>query len=387
MGVSTKGSKVSVSSSILSWAVERASDPEAIYEKFPKLAEWLEDQSRPTLRQLEAFSKATSTPLGYFFLADPPQIQLPIPFFRTIADGTVREPSADLLETVQTMERRQSWMRDFLIDQGYSGLEFVRSTRASDDLLDVAEDIREALNLQEQWATSFSTWTKALENLRVKAEEAGILVVVSGIVGNNTHRKLRPTEFRGFVLVDEYAPLVFINGSDGKAAQMFTFAHELAHLWFGSSAAFDLRELQPSKDKTELACNKVAAEFLVPTAELTQIWPSVSQEAERFQSIARHFKVSELVAARRTLDLGLIEPGEYHDFYQTYLQQEHRISTGQEGGNFYATKNVQLGHSFALAVVSAAREGKLLYRDAYKLTGLYGSTFEKFSQYLLGGSS
>jgi Zn-dependent peptidase ImmA (M78 family) len=387
MAVSTRGSKVSVSSSILSWAVERASDPDAIYEKFPKLTEWLEDQSRPTLRQLEAFSKATSTPLGYFFLADPPQIQLPIPFFRTIADGTGPEPSADLLETVQTMERRQSWMRDFLIDQGYPGLEFVRSARASDDLLDVAKDIRETLNLQEQWATSFSTWTKALENLRVKAEEAGILVVVSGIVGNNTHRKLRPSEFRGFVLVDEYAPLVFINGSDGKAAQMFTFAHELAHLWLGSSAAFDLRELQPSNDKTELACNKVAAEFLVPTAELTEIWQSVSQEAERFQSIARHFKVSELVAARRTLDLGLIEPGEYHDFYQTYLQQEHRVSTGQEGGNFYATKNVQLGHSFALAVVSAAREGKLLYRDAYKLTGLYGSTFEKFSQYLLGGSS
>ncbi len=55
---------------------------------------------------------------------------------------------------------------------------------------------------------------------------------------------------------------MFINNSDGKAAQMFTISHELAHIWTGHSAGFDFRELLPANDPVELLCDKVAAEFL-----------------------------------------------------------------------------------------------------------------------------
>jgi Zn-dependent peptidase ImmA (M78 family) len=216
-------------------------------------------------------------------------------------------------------------------------------------------------------------------------EDAGILVVLSSIVGNNTRRKLDLTEFRGFVLIDEYAPLVFVNRSDGRAAQMFTLAHELAHIWIGSSAAFDLRELQPAKEETEIACNKVAAEFLVPTVELRQIWPSLRQEPEPFQAVARRFKVSELVAARRALDLELITKDEFIDFYRSYQERERHIAKSQEGGNFYATQSLRLSRRFAETVVHAVREGTLLYRDAYRLTGLYGRTFERYAKLLSRG--
>ncbi|MBI4266631.1 MAG: ImmA/IrrE family metallo-endopeptidase [Acidobacteria bacterium] len=116
------------------------------------------------------------------------------------------------------------------------------------------------------------TWTAALQTLRDALDAAGVIVVTNGIVGNNTHRKLDPQEFRGFVLVDEYAPLVFVNGADAKAAQMFTLAHECAHLWYGQSAACDLREPQPANDRVEIACNVVAAEFLVAEVELRAQW-------------------------------------------------------------------------------------------------------------------
>src|SRR5207249_4073494 len=83
-------------------ALERSGKSEVVArQKFPKLAEWLQGRSQPTLHQLEALAKATSTPLGYFFLPKPPEERLPIPYFRTRADEPLRRPSPNLLETVQ----------------------------------------------------------------------------------------------------------------------------------------------------------------------------------------------------------------------------------------------------------------------------------------------
>jgi Zn-dependent peptidase ImmA (M78 family) len=375
-------SRVAVSRPVLRWALQRSRrDAAALRKKVPKLPDWLEGKSQPTLRQLEDFARATSTPLGYLFLAEPPEERLPIPHFRTRRDTHLERPSPDLLETVQAMERRQQWMREYLIEEGQQPLAFVGSAKRDDEPPSVAREMRRVLALENGWAAEQRTWTQALAELREKMEAAWILVAVNGIVGNNTHRKLDPEEFRGFVLADQYAPLVFVNGADAKAAQMFTLAHELAHLWLGSSAAFDLRELQPADDETERACNRIAAEFLVPEREFQEFWPAVRQEPERFQAIARRFKVSELVAARRAQDLRLIGGAEFHDFYQRYLTNERRKdSKKSSGGDFYATQNVRLGRRFASAVVRAAREGRLLYRDAYQLTGLAGRAFERYAE-------
>lgn len=380
--------RISVSEPVLRWAMERSSQRASLERKFPRLPEWLNGNSEPTLHQLQELARATSTPLGYFFLPEPPEELLSIPYFRTLGSERQRQPSPDLLEIVQVMERRQSWMREHLIEQGHGTLAFVRSAQLTIEPERLAQEMRQTLGLVKGWAADQPRWTDALRKLQSKIEEAGILVAVSGIVGNNTHRKLDPTEFRGFVLVDEYAPLVFVNGADGKAAQMFTLAHELAHIWFGSSAAFDLGELQPADDETELASNRVAAEFLVPASQLREFWDSVSQEPERFQVIARHFKVSELVVTRRAMDLGLITKSEFRAFYREYQEKERRAAAqGQEGGNFYATQNLRIGRRFAEIVVLAAREGKLLYRDAYQLTGLYGKTFEQYAHYLINGAT
>jgi Zn-dependent peptidase ImmA (M78 family) len=247
--------------------------------------------------------------------------------------------------------------------------------------------MRVALGLKADWASGHRRWTDALLALCETIDEAGILVVVNGVVGNNTHRKLDPHEFRGFVLVDEFAPLVFVNGADGKAAQMFTLAHELAHVFFGSSAAFDLRRLMPAEDATEQACNQVAAEFLVPERLMRQVWPSVPDDPSRFQEMARRFKVSELVVARRALDLGLIGRDDFFAFYDSYQTAERRAASQQpQGGDFYANQTLRIGRRFARTVVRAAREDRLLYSEAYRLTGLYGKTFDAYAESLgIGG--
>lgn len=382
-------SRVEVSEQVLRWALNRSNlSEDVLASKFPRIYEWISGITRPTLRQLEKLAQATRTPLGYFFLYEPPEEILPIPHFRTLDDGTLSQPSPDLIETIHTMQRRQAWMRESLIEKGQKPLPFVESIRMGEDPVEIAMTMRRALGFEENWAALCRNWTEALRVLRETLGEAGILVVVNGLVGNNTHRKLSPDEFRGFVLVDEYAPLLFVNGGDSKAAQMFTLAHELAHVFLGSSAAFDLRRMQPAYDPMEQACNHIAAEFLVPEVELRRTWHSVKNDPEPLQAVAYQFKVSRLVAARRVLDLSLISKDQFFEFYDSYLHDERR-EANEKGkfGNFYANQNLRVGRRFAADVANAAMEGRLLYTEAYELTGLYGETFHRYVDRLsIGGA-
>lgn len=375
---------VNVNPELIRWAIERSGrSVDALARHFPRIAEWESGEAQPTMRQLENLAKKTWTPLGYFFLPEPPEEKLPVPDFRTARDEPVRRPSPDLIDTLHTMQRRQAWMRDYLIEMGHERLAFIGAAKPGDNVETVAKRIRRELGVLDGWAGEIGSWTEALKVLREAAEAAGILVVINGVVGNDTHRKLDPAEFRGFVLADDYAPLVFINGADARSAQMFTLAHELVHLWLGEGGIFDLPDLQSAGDKREVFCNRVAAEFLVPAADLRPFWAQARRRPEPFQEIARKFKVSPIVAARRALDLELISRQAFFDFYNAYQADERRqASRVKGGGDFYNNQNVRLGKHFARAVMLAAKEGRLLYREAYSLTGLQGATFDKYAKEL-----
>jgi Zn-dependent peptidase ImmA (M78 family)/transcriptional regulator with XRE-family HTH domain len=376
--------RVDVKPELLRWARERARMPiEDLLRRFPKLREWEAHEAKPTFRQLEAYADATNSPFGYLFLPEPPEEPLPIPDFRTLGDKPLRRPSPNLLDTIFDMQRRQDWLREERIEEGQAPLPFVGSATADAAPARIAVAMRRTLGLAGGWADLHGTWSDGLRGLKDRAELAGVVVVINGVVGNNTRRKLDPEEFRGFVLPDEYAPFVFVNGADGKAAQMFTLAHELAHLWIGQAGVFDLRGMEPTPDPRERFCNAVAAEFLIPEDELRRTWREIGSAAQPFGALARRFKVSELVAARRALDTRLIDRDDFFRFYNAYQEDERRQAARQAtGGNFYATQNSRVGRVFAEAVVRAVREGRLLYRDAFQLTGLRGATFDRYVETL-----
>ncbi len=376
--------RVQVCPPILQWARERSGQTvEQLSKAFPKYLHWEEGKAGPTIKQLERLAKKTCTPLGFFFLDSPPDDRLPIQDFRTMGESSVQRPSPDLLETIEIMQRRQDWFHDYLVDEGADPLPFVSSTSTSDDHNAVARGIRKSLDCEEGWASKEATWTDALQHLRERIEDCGVMVVINGVVGNNVHRRLSVEEFRGFALCDPYAPLIFINGADAKAAQMFTLIHELAHIWIGQDGVSNLEGLHPASFEEETFCNAVAAEFLVPEYELGAVWNQVENHGDPLKDIARRFKVSPLVAARRALDLKLISKVEFLDFYKGYQSNEPgKKRASKSGGNFWNTQNTRIGRRFGIHVVIAVREGKLLYRDAYDLTGLKSSSFDTYAKQL-----
>lgn len=60
----------------------------------------------------------------------------------------------------------------------------------------------------------------------------------TGVLGYSNRDRLDADEFQGFAVSDPFAPIVFINDEDAKAAQIFTLAHELAHIWIGETGIF-----------------------------------------------------------------------------------------------------------------------------------------------------
>jgi len=361
---------------ILLWGIERAGHrSEEFLVKESYLSDWLHDIKLPTVKQLETVAKKIHLPFGYLFLDTPPKETLNFPFFRTEGNQTtVKNVSLNVYETIQIIENRQIWLKEYLLQNGNIPLPFVGKFKTSNKPVDVARDIRSILNLSELWANRCDTWEDALNFLTDVIESVGIIISYNGVVGNSNKRKIPVNECRGFVLVDNIVPFMFINNSDAKAAQIFTIAHELAHIWIGQSAGFDFRNMSPANDDKEIFCDSVAAEFLIPAELLKNQW----RKNQDFQVLNRFFKVSPIVVARRALDLGFINKAAFFKFYNEYIRNEFHKKKDASGGNFYFTMKKRISPTFAAYVDNGVRSGRLLYKDAYKLTGMHGDTFSEF---------
>jgi Zn-dependent peptidase ImmA (M78 family) len=205
--------------------------------------------------------------------------------------------------------------------------------------------------------------------------------MVSGVVGSNNRRKLDPEEFRGFALADSLAPLVFLNGSDSKAAQMFTLAHELAHIWLGESAVSDAQASEVPDNRIERWCNEVAAELLVPLDIFQNDYDRDADLRAEMDRLARRFKVSTLVILRRMRDAGL-NAARFHEAYDNEVERVRALSAGS-GGNFYLTLGARASKRFARALVVSTLEGRSSFTEAFRLLGFKKmATFEELGRNL-----
>ena len=357
---------------VLRWAAQRAGlHDDDLTTRFAKWPLWLSGEAQPTLRQLENFARLTHTAVGYFFLPEPPVLALPVPDFRTLRDENVAAPSSNLLDTLYLCQQRQDWYRDYARLHGLPALAFVGSVTTGDAPEKVAQQMRDALDLSIDERRRLPTWTDALRQLIAKAEDAGVMVMVSSIVGSNSHRKLDVREFRGFALADNLAPLIFLNGADSKAAQMFTLAHELAHLWLGASGVSDVHAGRIPTQQTEKWCNQVAAELLMPLHALQAMHQPDNLIPEEIQRLSRAFKVSTLVALRRLFDARFIDQD---TLWQQYREEEERLRTlkqrGSGGGDFYRSLGARTSKRFARAMIGSTLEGLNSFTEAFHMLGI-----------------
>ena len=200
--------------------------------RFRNFDRWLVGEDYPTYNQLVQLSKIFDVPFGDFFLEKLPQIKLPF-------EGGTK----NFQDAVMHAQKVQNWAKELLIEFGYEELEFAGKYRGGFDE-----------NLMVEELKSFFGEAETLDKMVKRAEEKGVFVLRSGYI-KNVRRTLSVEEFRGFVLYDSVAPVVFINGKVNVHGKAFTLVHAIVHVLAGESAVFDWE----SKEKT---CFKAASKFL-----------------------------------------------------------------------------------------------------------------------------
>ncbi|WP_338577178.1 XRE family transcriptional regulator [Pseudomonas canadensis] len=370
-----------INPAILSWSRQRAGLSEAqvakgLTVKLERVKAWEGGESLPSFTQAQKWAAVVHIPFGFLFLKTPPQERLPLPDLRTVGGVFPDKPSLNLLDTVRDVLRKQDWYLEYLQDHERSPLPFVGSFNSRSPIKDVVTDIRRVLGVTDDFARmTYEDYFKALVS---GAEEAGILVMRSGVALGNTHRKLDVSEFRGFAISNALAPVVFINSADAPTARLFTLMHELAHIWIGSTGVSD--GSSHSARQEEAFCNSVAGEFLAPELFFRTQWDSNVHWEQNLAPLAGRFRVSTLVIARRARDLSYISSDQYGAYYRRILQ-EYR-DKGGNGGDYYRTAAIRNSTRLSKAVLAEAQSGRILLRDAGKLLGVQPAKLKTYGMKL-----
>ncbi len=369
-----------VTPEVVSWAISRsgltyANIGASLNVGQDQVRAWSEGEARPTFAKAIHLAEVLHVPFGYFFLDSPPTITVPLPDFRTRLNVESREPSPEFLELLYSVLAKQEWYREYEEDHGAVKLPFVSSFTMQDSPSRVASAIRQTLGIDNSLPERAVSLSDYLALLSAQAESVGILVMRSGVVGNDNTRPVSVNEFQGFAITDEIAPLIFINARDFRTAQIFTFAHELAHIWIGRSGISKPDETDVAERTTrveegavELFCNAVAAEVLVPKADFLQAWQA-QQDPVPLKKLARRFRVSTLVILRRAYELDKVSRNQFF----VLLKQEKNEQTASQsssGGDYYRTLWSRHSSRFIEALISDVRQGGTVFRDAARLVDM-----------------
>ncbi len=367
-----------ITPSVLEWARMRTEISldvlsQKLSVKDEKVQKWVAGESKPTFKQAQKLAKILQIPFGYLFLQEPPKESLPIPDLRTLDDTAPSQISATFRELLYEVDRKQQWYREYVLESGEDEKSFVGKYNFSIDIATLVDDIRTTLQWDVNLALSIKNKDDFISIITKKAESSGILVMRNSVLANNTHKHLNVAEFRGFVISDKYAPLIFINTADAKNAQIFTLAHELAHLWLGESGISSVELYKPEEKEIEKFCNKVAAELLLPKKAFYNEWKQEFSKKQNCEVIAKKFHISIFVVFRRALDFGFIPQKLFKILFneakKSFEEYEKNVKPSS-GGDFFRTLKVRNSEIFSQAVVSSALEGRLLYKDAASLLGV-----------------
>ena len=313
--------------------------------------------------QLKKIAKLYKTHLSIFYLSEPPtdfrpladHRRFPEPF--TIDADQVYRLNANIIEAY---ERRETLIGFYeLLEE--SAPEVTLELNETDASEHAAQEIREFLQFNTGLLQQCNDDRSAFKFWRRIVEERGILVCQTSV---NSHLSLELETVRGLCIAQKPLPVIVVNPKDSPYGRIFTIIHELAHITLGKSVIQNTGfRGHPDLNPTEVFCNQVAAEVLVPTDELLERVNRHTIETDLPQ-ISKHFRVSPEVIMRRLLTLGYISRQKYQAYRKSLIEQYKDSSAPTGGGAPYHNRLLNTaGENFTRTAFTAYYEQKITFAD------------------------
>lgn len=381
------GIRVDVNPEVLKYYIEHSGmDVQYLKERnnLSNIEEWMDGTKQPTLNQLRELAKKLRIPLGYLVLKEPIDDSPPILEYRTVDSIDTNKGSRELIDTVRNVEEQQAFISEYRKKEGFSPLKYIGYFTLDEPTHNIVEFSRTLLGIDTEWQSQLED-LDPFKFFRGKLNQIGILVLVNGIVGQNTHRPLNIEEFRAFVLIDDYAPAIFINTNDTRNGQVFSLLHEFAHLLFGEEEIYNVSNtLNETPSLLEQKCNEFAAEILVPNKVFKEAWHNEGNELlKKTEDLARKFKVSMTVVARKAFENQFLSRDDYNYIaaYNFDKFKEDKIKRRESsGGNYWNNISYKIDPVVFDTVRKSFYQGDIEFTKALKLLSIKARAFDRLEQ-------
>lgn len=373
---------IQIKTSIIRWACNRIGSlysELSAFKDFKRLSNENDGAVSLTLKQAEKLAKVLRYPFVFLLLDSPVTDidKLPIADFRSI-EGKEINPNINLKEQIEYCQNQQDWFSDYVNTCDLDVFKYNGKFSLHDDPQKVGLKLKEFLKITYKLSKNANDY---LKRLKIILENNGILVSSSKVL-KNTQNRLSLSDFRGFALYDDNAPLIFINGNDSTSAQIFTLCHELGHIVLGQSGVSDV--VKNNSKKIEKWCNEFAANILMPKNDVIDTFDQYINISQFLQDATKLFHLSTNALLLRIYNLNLIDKDTFDKewakakaLYKDYLKSLQE-SNGKSSGYYYKTVNSRLSHRLLQSLISSTSVGKTTFRDAACLLGLKSvSTFDK----------
>lgn len=381
----TNTNKIEITKEIYIWAIkESKKDFEEVKFKFNNIEAWICQELFPTFRQVEELANFLKVPLGYMFLNKPPKTDIIQSEFRTIGNK-VPEISKELKDTLYIVGRKKDWLSEYRKERGWEKLIPDELLNLGDkDIYSISTIAREYLKLDEFWYREYKNSKEAFDYLRERLEVSGITVMQNGVVGSNNYRKLDIDEFRGFLLYDEIAPIIFINSNDSQTGKIFTLIHEFVHFLLQEDDIL-IEDDMIIESSCEKKINKITAEFLMPESHIEGLWNDNEPQIEQIEELSKLFHVSIIALAIKLKDMEKVDQNLVNQVKQyTNIGWENSNVKTRGGGNYYYTSRSRFGDSFLSTVIQGAESGDIAYTHAFKLLDNSVKAYDYFKEEFMG---
>ncbi|WCG35739.1 ImmA/IrrE family metallo-endopeptidase [Companilactobacillus farciminis] len=354
--------RIKLKESLKEWAFNTTDLNDEALTKLVAKTPWLQNDSNlylnPTVKQLGNFASHLHIPFGNLLLSEPPQIDDIRLAFRTQKNAPANV-SLTARDIIYEMKRKQAWFKE---ESGLTNakLSFINSAAGFNNT-DTLEKLTILVTLNH-----FSTARELYNDLRNQLAYLGVLNMQKGGAGLGNNRPLEIKETRAFVLLDEYAPLIFINQKDSYTARIFSLIHEFIHLLHGTDELLS----DENKDlKEEQNINKITAAFLMPSTSFKKVFKRSNCEIVK---TARYFNTSPEATLIRAKELKLINQNTQITALTPAIDNK-KIN----GGNPYNNALSQNDRRYMSALISAQDQGLVQPTQAAALIGISYKMLDK----------